>query len=114
MTAIPPVALGPSQTLAEALAHLAAVIDARALEPAETSWTAKLLAAGPARCAKKLGEEAVETALALIAEAPEAVASEAADLLYHLLVGLRSRGVALEKIATTPSPHPGRRRNRAR
>ena len=50
------------------------------------SYTAKLLAAGRLKCAKKLGEEAIETALAAVAEDKTALAKESADLLYHLLV----------------------------
>jgi len=92
--------LGDSASLADALAHLAGTIDARTGADPSTSWTAKLLAAGPNLCAKKMGEEAVETALALVAGSQADVAAEAADLLYHLLVALRSRGVPLDDIAS--------------
>lgn len=81
------------------LARLEQVVAARAAQgDAEASYTARLLARGPVRCAQKLGEEGVETALAVAAGTPEEVASEAADLLYHLLVALRSRGVALADV----------------
>jgi phosphoribosyl-ATP pyrophosphohydrolase len=51
-----------------------------------TSYTAKLIAAGRLKCAKKLGEEAIETGLAAVAQDKTALANESADLLYHLLV----------------------------
>lgn len=78
------------------LARLEATIAARAdnSDPA-SSYTARLLAAGPKRIAQKVGEEGVETALAGVAGDTAEVASEAADLLYHLLVLLRARGMAL-------------------
>jgi phosphoribosyl-ATP pyrophosphohydrolase len=77
------------------LADLAAIIAKRAEANAETSYTKSLLAAGPARAAKKLGEEAVETVIAAVEGEREALISESADLLYHLLVVLEARGVAL-------------------
>lgn len=99
MTTTPP-GLGAGDTLFTALRDLAATIDARAMSgDGDASYTAKLLAAGPHRCAKKLGEEAVETALALVSEDDAAVASESADLIYHLLVALRARGVPLAAVA---------------
>ncbi|MBB36535.1 MAG: phosphoribosyl-ATP diphosphatase [Hirschia sp.] len=87
--------------LSGALAHLATTIDARASDPQtdKPSWTAKLLQDGPVKCAKKLGEEGVEAALAIAAGTQEEAASEAADLLYHLFVALRSRGVSLDDVA---------------
>lgn len=85
--------------LGEALSALEAVIAARrGADPGE-SYTASLLAAGPARCAKKLGEEAVETVIALIEGEEAAIAAESADLLYHLLVALAARGVSLDAVA---------------
>lgn len=90
--------LGPMDPLAAALSHLAATIDARASADPAASYTAKLLSEGPGKCAKKLGEEGVETALAVASEGADAVASEAADLLYHLLVALRSREVSLAAV----------------
>lgn len=78
------------------LARLEQTIAARAsADPAE-SWTAKLLAAGPKRIAQKVGEEGVETALAGAAGDDGELTNEAADLIYHLLVLLRSRGLALQ------------------
>ena len=70
----------------------------RAQASADVSYTRKLLDRGVAHCAKKLGEEAIETALAAVSEDREALIAEAADLLYHLLVVLESRGVALTEV----------------
>jgi phosphoribosyl-ATP pyrophosphohydrolase len=91
--------LGPAAFLAEVLADLARTIDARAGADPESSWTAKLLAGGPALIAKKLGEEGVEAALAVSHQGDSEVTAEAADLVYHLLVALRSRGVSLDTLA---------------
>jgi phosphoribosyl-ATP pyrophosphohydrolase len=70
----------------------------RAAASAQVSYTRKLLDKGVAHCAKKLGEEAVETALAAVSEDREHLIAEAADLLYHLLVVLEARGVALADV----------------
>ncbi len=91
--------LGDVARLASMLAELAATIDARADADPESSWTARLLSGGPEACAKKLGEEGVEAAIAVAAQSDEAVAAEAADLIYHLMVALRSRGVPLDQVA---------------
>lgn len=80
------------------LARLEATIAARATADPATSWTARLLAEGPKRAAQKVGEEGVETALAGAAGPVEELASEAADLLYHLLVLLRARGLPLQTV----------------
>jgi phosphoribosyl-ATP pyrophosphohydrolase len=77
---------------------LAAKLAERANESADVSYTRKLLDKGIVHCAKKLGEEAVETALAAVKEDRERVISEAADLLYHLLVVLQARGIALSEV----------------
>ena len=87
-------------SLGTAIDTLLADIETRRGADPETSWTARLLAKGTLKCAKKVGEEGVELALALAAESDEAVASEAADLLYHLCVALASRGIAPEAVAT--------------
>jgi phosphoribosyl-ATP pyrophosphohydrolase len=79
--------------LGAAIDELAATIAARAGENPQSSYTASLLAAGVEKCAKKLGEEAVETALAAAKGDKAAIAAEAADLLYHLVVLLRASGV---------------------
>jgi phosphoribosyl-ATP pyrophosphohydrolase len=80
------------------LTRLAELIHARRSEAADKSYTRQLLDAGPEKCAKKLGEEAAETIIAAVAGSPESLKAEAADLLYHLLVLLESRGVALADV----------------
>jgi phosphoribosyl-ATP pyrophosphohydrolase len=77
---------------------LAEVIAERANAGVEQSYTASLLTRGTRHCARKMGEEAVETVIAAISEDDEALKSEAADLLYHLLVVLRARGIPLEDV----------------
>ena len=73
-------------------------VQARAKESAEVSYTRKLLDRGVAQCAKKLGEEAVEAAIAAISEDKDRLIGEAADVLYHLLVVLHARGIALDEV----------------
>ncbi len=80
------------------LADLEARIKERAKASAETSYTRQLLDRGVAQCAKKFGEEAVEAALAAVGEDRERMIAEAADVLYHLLVLLESRGVTLAEV----------------
>jgi phosphoribosyl-ATP pyrophosphohydrolase len=80
------------------LNDLALRVKERAQASAEVSYTRKLLDRGVAQCAKKLGEEAVELALAAVGEDRERVIAEAADLLYHLLVVLEARGIALPEV----------------
>jgi phosphoribosyl-ATP pyrophosphohydrolase len=70
----------------------------RAQESADTSYTRKLLDRGVAHCAKKLGEEAVETVIAAVEEDRERLIAEAADLIYHLLVVLEARGIAFSEV----------------
>ena len=82
----------------DVLARLAATIAARRTETADRSYTRQLLDAGPVHCAKKLGEEAVEAVIAGVGESDEALKEEAADLLYHLLVLLESRGVEIADV----------------
>lgn len=81
------------------LTALFATIADRRDNPEEGSYTNKLLDAGPARIAQKVGEEAVETALAAVGGTDEALAGEAADLLYHLAVLLTARGLAPKDVA---------------
>ena len=100
--------LGPVSFLAEVLNDLAKTIDVRAGADPASSWTAKLLMGGPALTAKKLGEEGVEAALAVASQDDKAVAAEAADLLYHLFVALRSRGVTLDEVAKTLQARQGK------
>lgn len=80
------------------IARLEATIAERAAADPVTSWTARLLAEGPKRVAQKVGEEGVETALAGVAGPDEEVASEAADLVYHLLVLLRARNMVFQDV----------------
>ena len=88
-----------TDTLGVALNTLIADIAAKATGDPGASYTAKLLAAGPTYCAKKLGEEGVELALAVSGGSKDDVANEAADLLYHLAVALASVGVSGSDIA---------------
>lgn len=80
------------------LSDLEARIAERAAASPEESWTAKLLAAGPERCAKKLGEEAVEAVIAAVTGDRAELIAESADLIYHLLVVLKSRDIALQDV----------------
>jgi phosphoribosyl-ATP pyrophosphohydrolase len=82
----------------DVLAQLAAIIKDRKTAPADKSYTRQLLDAGPSRCAKKLGEEEVETVMAGVSEDDDALRAEAADLLYHLLVLLESRAIAIDDV----------------
>lgn len=82
----------------DTLQRLEATIRARRVAPSDRSYTRQLLDAGPARCARKLGEEAVETVIAAVHQDDAALKAEAADLLYHLLVLLEARGVALDDV----------------
>jgi phosphoribosyl-ATP pyrophosphohydrolase len=77
---------------------LAATIDARAAAGGDASYTRKLLDKGAEHCAKKLGEEAVETVIAAVENNRDRLIAESADLLYHLLVLLKSRGVKLAEV----------------
>ena len=73
-------------------------VKARAQASADVSYTRKLLDRGVAHCAKKLGEEAVEAAIAAVSEDRERLIAEAADLMYHLLVVLEARGVTIAEV----------------
>jgi phosphoribosyl-ATP pyrophosphohydrolase len=77
---------------------LAATIDARAASGGDASYTRKLLDKGAAHCAKKLGEEAVETVIAAIENERHHLIAEGADLMFHFLVLLKARGVTFEEI----------------
>lgn len=80
------------------LSLLVETIKARRAESAERSYTRQLLDAGPEKCAKKLGEEAVEVVIAGVHQSDDALCAEAADLLYHLLVLLEARQVPLSAV----------------
>jgi phosphoribosyl-ATP pyrophosphohydrolase/phosphoribosyl-AMP cyclohydrolase len=91
------------------LSRLEGVIEQRIAENPEGSYTARLFAKGPNRIAQKVGEEGLEVALAAVAEGNDKVISESADLLYHLLVLLKSRGVTLARVvAELESRHAGK------
>ncbi len=80
------------------LEDLAATIAERAKADPESSWTAKLLAKGPEKCAEKFGEEAIEAVIEAVKNDRDKLTYEAADVLYHLLVMLESRDVALSDV----------------
>jgi len=80
------------------LQELFATIEARKAEGGTESWTAKLLAKGPEKCAEKFGEEAVEAIIEAVKGDKAALTSEAADVLYHLLVMLAARDVTLAEV----------------
>lgn len=80
------------------LDDLAATIEARKTADPDSSWTAKLLAKGPEKCAEKFGEEAVEAIIEAVRGDRAALTSEAADVLYHLLVMLAARDVPLNAV----------------
>ncbi|MDF1619646.1 phosphoribosyl-ATP diphosphatase [Pseudothioclava nitratireducens] len=80
------------------LDQLAATIEARKAADPESSWTAKLLAKGPEKCAEKFGEEAIEAIIAAVKNDRENLTYEAADVLYHLLVMLAAREVPVSDV----------------
>jgi phosphoribosyl-ATP pyrophosphohydrolase len=86
---------------------LAATIDARAAAGGEASYTRKLLDKGAEHCAKKLGEEAVETVIAAIENNRDHLLAESADLVFHLLVLLKSRGVSIEDVEAVLAQRTG-------
>lgn len=81
-----------------ALHRLSDTIAARKGTDPESSWTAKLLAKGPEKCAEKFGEEAVEAIIEAVKGDRAKLTSEAADVLYHLLVMLAARDVTLDDV----------------
>ena len=89
------------------LHDLAARVKERATASADVSYTRKLLDKGVAHCAKKLGEEAVETALAAVGEGRDRVISEAADLMYHLLVVLEARSIDITEVEAALAKRTG-------
>lgn len=82
----------------DALSRLAATIAARKSADPESSWTAKLLAKGPEKCAEKFGEEAIEAIIEAVKGDRAKLTAEAADVLYHLLVMLAARDVTLADV----------------
>jgi len=85
----------------DVLSRLAALISSRRQALVDASYTRQLLDAGPAKCARKLGEEAIETVIAGIGHDAAELRAEAADLLYHLLVLLEARNVPLADVMAT-------------
>jgi phosphoribosyl-ATP pyrophosphohydrolase len=83
-----------------ALERLAETIAARRGADPDTSWTAKLLAKGPEKCAEKFGEEAVEAIIEAVKGDRARLTAEAADVLYHFLVMLAARDVTLTDVLT--------------
>ncbi|SDJ93404.1 phosphoribosyl-ATP diphosphatase [Aliiruegeria lutimaris] len=81
-----------------AIERLAETIDARKGSDPDSSWTAKLFAKGPEKCAEKFGEEAVEAIIEAVKGDREKLTAEAADVLYHLLVMLAARDVSLADV----------------
>ena len=90
-----------SNTTSATLDDLYATIIARKSANPDSSWTAQLLAKGPEKCAEKFGEEAVEAIIEAVKDDKAALTSEAADVLYYLLVMLASRDVALTEVMKT-------------
>lgn len=84
--------------MTDTLHRLAATIAARKGADPDTSWTAKLLAKGPEKCAEKFGEEAVEAIIEAVKGDRDRLTSEAADVLFHLLVMLAARDVSLADV----------------
>lgn len=84
--------------MSDALDRLFATIAARKGGDASSSYTAKLLAAGVEKCAKKFGEEAVETVIAAVQRDKSELAKESADVLYHLLVVWAAAGITPEDV----------------
>jgi len=81
-----------------ALERLAATIAARKAADPDSSWTAKLLSKGPEKCAEKFGEEAIEAVIEAVKGDRARLTSEAADVLYHLLVMCAARDVSLADV----------------
>ena len=98
------------------LDELETIIASRAAASADDSWTARLLAKGPEKVAEKFGEEAIEALIEAVKGDSAALTSEAADVLFHLLVMLHSRGASTKKCSNGWEPiglfsHPACREN---
>ena len=96
----PPAVLAPSAMLAPSavLERLEQVIAQRRAADPDSSYVAKLNARGLGKIAQKVGEEGVETVIAALSESREALIGEAADLVFHLMVLLNAKGVALAEV----------------
>ena len=84
--------------MTDTLTKLSATIEARKTASPDSSWTAKLLSRGPEKVAEKFGEEAVEAIIEAVKGDRAGLTNEAADVLYHLLVMLAARDVALSDV----------------
>jgi phosphoribosyl-ATP pyrophosphohydrolase len=91
-----------------ALDRLARTIEARKTADPDSSWTAKLLAKGPEKCAEKFGEEAIEAIIEATKGDRARLTAEAADVLYHLLVMLASRDITLADVQAELEAREGR------
>ncbi len=99
--------LGSADQLTNVLKALAETVDQKVHGDPSKSYTAQLFSDGPIRAGKKIAEEAAELALSIAAETKDEAAGEAADLLYHLLVGLRVKGVDLDTVAKVLASRQG-------
>ncbi|MCF3974740.1 phosphoribosyl-ATP diphosphatase [Paracoccus salsus] len=90
-----------------ALTRLSATIAARKAADPDSSWTAKLLASGPEKCAEKFGEEAVEAIIEAVRGDRERLTGEAADVIYHLMVMLAARDLTLDDVEAELSRREG-------
>lgn len=86
--------------MSDILIQLAKTIEVRKGADPESSWTAKLLSKGPEKAAEKFGEEAVEAIIEAVKGDKAALTREAADVIYHLMVMLAARDVALSDVLT--------------
>ncbi|MBY6137057.1 phosphoribosyl-ATP diphosphatase [Nocardioides marinus] len=84
----------------------ATILSRKGADP-DSSWTAKLLAKGPEKCAEKFGEEAIEAIIEAVKDNKTGLAAEGADVLYHFLVMLTARGVALDDVLTVLAERQG-------
>ncbi len=82
------------------LEQLENLIAQRSSAPSGESWTAQLLEKGPEKCAEKFGEEAIELIIEAVKNDSNGVINEAADVMYHLLVLLKSREISLSHVMT--------------
>ncbi|MEP3474719.1 MAG: phosphoribosyl-ATP diphosphatase [Hyphomicrobiales bacterium] len=85
-------------TVGSTLDQLSDIIKERRSSTAEKSYTKSLIEAGTGKCAKKMGEEAVEAVIAAVSENDDAFKEETADLLYHLLVLLEQKNISMKDI----------------
>ncbi|MBU2962966.1 phosphoribosyl-ATP diphosphatase [Citreicella sp. C3M06] len=89
------------------LEDLEQIVARRSEASPDESWTAKLLAKGPEKCAEKFGEEAIEAIIEAVKGDREKLASETADVLFHLLVMLKARDVPLSDVMTVLAARQG-------